>query len=1180
MAGFTNILRTRQIVVTLGLLIAVLLIWFIGKSFDLSPDFRFILIFSLLLIALIAVGIRRVLAVRGAAQLEQSLKSQASEQVMGVRPEKREEIEQLRQQLDAAIDSLKKSKLARGQRGRAALYALPWYMMIGPPAAGKTTAIRNSGIEFPFGADREIQGVGGTRNCDWWFSNSAIFLDTAGRYTTEEEDREEWASFLDMLKKHRKRRPINGVIVAMSIVDLLNASESEIDGHAKKIRARIDELLLRLETTFPVYLVFTKCDLMGGFVEFFQEFTRSQREQVWGCTFTKDQLTAPKPQVLFEQEYDILVRALIPMRSARLSTPMKRQDRGRVFAFPLEFASGRRNLSHFVGKLFQPNPYQESPLFRGFYFTSGTQEGVPIDRVVQSVAKTFDLPAALTEQFNPEMETKSYFIRDLLCDVVVPDQNMVDRSSRAQKSGKLLRLAVFGLVAFGLVAFILGVTQAYFRSKVVLDSLDKSAAPLKMIKWDDETAIVENLKKSNAFLNRLNDVERHADEAWILSFGMDRSSSVMPEGIKMYFNKILPLVQQVFLSEYENRLNAEPRVELLKGYLLLTSERGKIDTSEARFLKASLIKLMDERFQGKDRKDDLMTHARALIDYLVLKLPEKDDDGVSIVPTLTMKKELVERARFKLYETPTIDNLYKRIKSESVGRLEPSVFADRTFGLSENSIEGIFTKTGWDSYMRDAIASQSTTLGKEDWVLAPGKAAKLPPEMLDNSVLEQKLRELYFNEYAQSWIAALSRVRYAPSRDIADAKEKLRLLGDPTQSPLLGLLKNVVSQTRFEDGLAEAAENGSGIIKDVAKKTGIPGAGDAVQAALGGKNPVNQRFGALCQFVQGASGGEPGVNDILRQYALLGDDMDALNKGPNEAVKDYAAKVVGQKAGKLPEALGSIRNALRRFDPSLREALGGMFEDPVMLTWGAVVADAQRYLNSQWNSRVADEFKLRLAPYYPFNRDERRDAPMADVLQFFDSPEGTLWSFYKGELEDFVHRDTWAVQLWEGVGIVLSEDMRSALRQATTLSKTLKGGVTNIEVEIRPQPPSRTAQAPIVEKINLMINGQDIPYQMGGLRPTKIKIPGDKVERGAYLEIFGAEGLIGEKRFDGDWGWYRLVKEARTPRSISPQEYVLEWTFSGEGKYEIIVRYIVVTSRGVNPFSTTLSEFRCPQRLN
>src|SRR5450830_2061215 len=114
----------------------------------------------------------------------------------------RQETEVIRQRLMDAIGTIKSSKLGQ-LSGNAALYELPWYMVIGNPAAGKSTAITQSGLQFPL-ADKNgkvLSGIGGTRNCDWFFTSDGIFLDTAGRYAIHEEDREEWFGFLSLLKK-------------------------------------------------------------------------------------------------------------------------------------------------------------------------------------------------------------------------------------------------------------------------------------------------------------------------------------------------------------------------------------------------------------------------------------------------------------------------------------------------------------------------------------------------------------------------------------------------------------------------------------------------------------------------------------------------------------------------------------------------------------------------------------------------------------------------------------------------------------------------------------------------------------------------------------------------------------------------------------------------------------------
>lgn len=172
-----------------------------ASSLEIGAIWVGILLGIALIVWLLAILYRRWKAKREAESLGNMLQQQTNQAQNPASGLKSSEVETIRKRMLEAITTIKTSKLGL-MSGSAALYELPWYMIIGNPAAGKSTAIANSGLQFPF-ADKNgkvVQGIGGTRNCDWFFTTDGIILDTAGRYAVHEEDREEWFGFLSLLK--------------------------------------------------------------------------------------------------------------------------------------------------------------------------------------------------------------------------------------------------------------------------------------------------------------------------------------------------------------------------------------------------------------------------------------------------------------------------------------------------------------------------------------------------------------------------------------------------------------------------------------------------------------------------------------------------------------------------------------------------------------------------------------------------------------------------------------------------------------------------------------------------------------------------------------------------------------------------------------------------------------------
>lgn len=433
-------LAGSRLVALAGVAVLVTAVIVLGTALAWHPGLTYGLAAGILVLAVVGWLVAQLRAAKAAAGIEAALRAQGQEQLSGARPDQQAGIEELRKQFDESLSLLRQSRLGRG-----ALHKLPWFVIIGPPGSGKSTLLRESSLSFPYMTKGRsaIRGLGGTKNCDWWFADRGILLDTAGRYTTEYEDRDEWLSFLGMLKKGRSERPINGAIVVLSIADVVGGNETEVRQHADNVRDRIDELTRTLDVVFPVYLVFTKCDRLGGFVPFFETMNQDQRRQVWGFTLAYRDGRATDLEQAFDTEFALLEEALGRRRLEQVGSDLTRRKKHQVYTFPLQFAATRARLRMFVGLLQQANPYQEVSPIRGCYFTSGTQEGTVINQLTAQIFEIADMEIDV-----PEDERRCYFVDDVFNRVIFPDSELAEPTAKAMQRRRINRwLQAAGLAA-------------------------------------------------------------------------------------------------------------------------------------------------------------------------------------------------------------------------------------------------------------------------------------------------------------------------------------------------------------------------------------------------------------------------------------------------------------------------------------------------------------------------------------------------------------------------------------------------------------------------------------------------------------------------------------------------------------------------------------------------------------
>jgi len=1186
-----KILKKRRLLPVIGFLLLIVLILAAGSWFKLSLEIRLLGVILVLLIGVLWLWLKQMRANRGAALLEHSIKAQAEAQQIGLKPEKREEIEELKGELLAAINSLKKSRLGQGGSGRAALYALPWYMFIGPPAAGKTTAIINSGLEFSFGSD--IKGVGGTRNCDWFFSNSAILLDTAGRYVTEDEDKEEWQAFLDILKKCRRRTPINGVIVGMSIVDLMKASGDEVEWHAKNIRRRIDELVQRLGIHFPVYVVFTKCDLLQGFVEVFEDLSRKEREQIWGCTIPREAQPV-MPREVFDREFQVLLHALEDMRLRRLASAMKPEYRSAVYTFPLQVSAIKENVGLFLSKLFQPNPYQEGPAFRGFYFTSGTQEGVPIDLVIQAVSKQFGLRPELVSE--PEIQKKSYFIKGVFTEVIIPDQNLVTRTTRAAVRRNLVRAGAIISAAVILGALVFGVSQAYLRSKADLSNLGGAGESLNAVRWDRDASLADNFKRLDRLREQLVKMEEESDHFRLFRSGLPRARVAISPAQKLYVRKAGPFVQAYLYRELEGFLRESkdgasfPREKVydaLKAYLLMGAEKGRLDAQNKGFLKQELMSFLEERYAEifpEDRTGEMKPFVERQVDYFVKCI------GVEGLTNFENNDQLVGSIRRLIYERADIAGIYARLRREGLDALSRPFLlsqildaASRELVSSDSEVPEFFTIGGWNAYVKEAIDKESRNPSKVDWVLGQ-TPEEIRPDLLDPEKVAEELRVVYFREYAETWWRFCRSVRFKPWDSLESASASLRKLSNIEESPLELILESLAEQTWFEEGEKKSGllEKAAAASKKVGRKIGLAKK-LVVPKSRKPSHPVLKAFESLHTMIGevAESGSSKELDELYNQYAIIREAIDALVKEGSQKAKEAAAKILLQEAGELPEALKAIRKTLNEnnFDLEARQAL---FEQPIRNAWTAILAETQKSLNELWLHKVYEPFKEILAAYYPFN-PQGKDASVQEVKRFFDPQGGLFWTFVGQELKPFINLDTLTPNTWEGAGISISENAIEVLRRAEAIKQALfSTGGLRMSFRLQPELYERiSGSLPYIEQVCLTIEGKMDCYRMGGLRWIDFSWPGLEPIHGASLKVYSRQGNFEPISYDGEWGWFRLLDLAVVAEE-TPREYQIYWLFGSKDANQLKIKYKLQASSAVHPFRQRKEFFNwnCPEKLN
>jgi type VI secretion system protein ImpL len=619
---------------------------------------------------------------------------------------------------------------------------------------------------------------------------------------------------------------------------------------ATKLRARVQELTQKLEIIAPVYVVFTKTDLIDGFVELFEDQDQIEREQVWGATLPFETQAKADAATSFDAYFDELCDGLKQVSIVRMAQRRGEALAPGVLTFPLEFAALRAPLRTFITTLFEDNPFQFRPIFRGFYFTSAVQQGQSRAKSSAQVLERFAMSPASDASSPVQAQVVAnhgFFLKNLFSKVILADKNLVQQYTSRRKV--LWRYGAFLVGALALGTALTVWTSAYLQNEQWVAQVQLDLERVTKIQ-NERQDLQSRLQALDTLQQHLQHVQAQQASTW-RQLGLGRSQYRVIEkklsaeyfaGLKSIMLKptadsiasYLAEVNTQTLSKISaNQTNpaAQPNAataaatddaspyskpsstdaslayDALKTYIMLGNPQAHFDAGHLVRQVTYFWRDWLEANRGTMARKDANELAVRIVSFAMATAQNSEQNKL---PAIILNNELLGKTRENLTRVyDSMDGLaqvYEEIKRRAAVNHPPLTVAslidaeDKDLVSGSYVLSGAFTREAWSDFVGQAIkeAAQSTKSKTDDWVLGTSLVHDLTQQK-STSEIRSKLTERYKTEYAQEWQKFMQGVSIKPFTSLKDAVNGMNRLGDPAASPIGKLMKVLYGQTAWDN---------------------------------------------------------------------------------------------------------------------------------------------------------------------------------------------------------------------------------------------------------------------------------------------------------------------------------------------------------------------------------------------
>lgn len=264
---------------------------------------------------------------------------------------------------------------------------LPFYILFENKNKEKNVFLMNAELDFILPEMIDVNFLKNISNEDqtlWCFTRQANFLYGYFDHSDFAKGDYLWIKKMMLMKQLKGKHFLDGVIININLPKILLQTEKENEAYRLEIKSAIKSIYYQMKTEVAIHLVFTHCDRVAGFQEFFKYLKKEERDSPWGITFP-DACTISEATRYFSDEYDNLMAGLNSVLPELLEVEKNQRARELLICFPAQMQLCKSIVADFVF-------HDEYSCVCSIYFVSHMQKGKPYDFLMSTIASKYDLP--------------------------------------------------------------------------------------------------------------------------------------------------------------------------------------------------------------------------------------------------------------------------------------------------------------------------------------------------------------------------------------------------------------------------------------------------------------------------------------------------------------------------------------------------------------------------------------------------------------------------------------------------------------------------------------------------------------------------------------------------------------------------------------------------------------------